>query len=591
MTIRSYIKTTILSVLCILMCGMAVVFADGGEYISVDGNSLPVYTLQKSGNDNESFVILLLGDGYTEAEQDVFLENMANRGRALLNTEPFRSYSDKINIYIVPTVSAESGISVDGGKKVDTYFNLSHYYKVTSFTGNGEQKARAIRAELERSYLDKGAVVGTIHILANTTETLGISTGPLFSFSSMSSNNSTGCEAFIHEIAHSIGRLKDEYGALSDGVNTWGSTDSESVPWKKLLGFRGVGMAINAEYGNDVNGRVPSVSCNMLTEFAGSFCEVCKLELAKRLNSYSYTQAPDKYYVANPDITIEHSEFAVGEEYEKSRINNGVLKRAENHTLELRTVVQNFTNKTHRLKLSLRVLDENKANKYVAEKEFEIPPLPDDAYYEFEYEPAKKSLSVKIDKLGTILFKDTVVGEVIDCETGEVVASNKTETEVKRRVNINHKIKAEDGTLKDMPGAYQTTVYVPDGIAYSPRKMWQLNGYIYEGNSLENGEDTVINADTDIVFYYHEPKPVTETVISEDKKSFEIKAVDVKLGSVIILALYDNDRLCDLKTEAYSGEILKYTTDKYYTSAKTMVWRDLDKMTPITKEEEIRVYR
>lgn len=580
MTISNYFKIIVFSLFCILIFGaLSVSAADGGS-ICVDGQNLPVYTLQKSGNDNENFVILLLGDGYTESEQDIFLESMAHRGKTLLSTEPFRSYSDKINIYIVPTVSKESGISETYGNKVNTYFSVEHYYKITSFTGDGERKARAIKYEMENNFLDYGAVVGTIHVLANTTYTLGASVSALFSFSSMSPQHSGGCEAFIHEIAHSIGRISDEYGVLSNKLNTWGSADAEQLPWKKLLGFRGIGMTPNTGYGNDANGRVPSVSCNMLTEFAGGFCEVCKLELSKRLNSYLYTQVSEKYYVANPDITIEHSNLAVGEEYEKSRINNGVLKRAEKHTLELRTIVQNLTNKTHRLKLSLRILDENKQNKYVAEEEFEIPPLPDKAA-EFEYEPAKQSLSVKIENLGTILFKETVVGEVIDCETGEVVASDKTETAVRRKVNINYKIKASDGTLKEMPGVYQTTVYVIDETCYSPKTPLWLNGYIYEGNSIKDGNSLVITSDTDIDFYYREPNPKTETYISEDKNNFEIKPSDVKNGSLIVLAFYDGDRLCDIKTKVYTGENVKQTTDKHYTSVKTTVWRNLITQEPI----------
>lgn len=87
-----------------LMFGVAASAADGGS-ICVGEERLPVYTLQKSGNDNENFVILLLGDGYTEPEQETFLESMAHRGKTLLATEPFCSYSDKINIYIVPSVS------------------------------------------------------------------------------------------------------------------------------------------------------------------------------------------------------------------------------------------------------------------------------------------------------------------------------------------------------------------------------------------------------------------------------------------------------------------------------------------------------
>lgn len=63
----------------------------------------------------------------------------------------------------------------------------------------------------------------------------------------------------------------------------------------------------------------------------------------------------------------------------------------------------------------------------------------------FEYEPSRQSLSVRLEGLerGSIVFRDTVVGAVIDCATGEVVVSDKTEKAARRMVNIHHKIKEE----------------------------------------------------------------------------------------------------------------------------------------------------
>ncbi len=80
--------------------------------------------------------------------------------------------------------------------------------------------------------------------------------------------------------------------------------------------------------------------------------------------------------------------------------------------------------------------------------------------YEFEYEPAKQSLSIKIDNIHGIDMGDTVLGEVIDCATNSVIATDKTETAPRSKINIHHKLKTSDDTVTPMPNTYTTTLHV-----------------------------------------------------------------------------------------------------------------------------------
>lgn len=177
-----------------------------------------------------------MGDGYTASEQSKFISDTLVRAERILREDPFRSYSHKINIYAVPTVSAECGVSDYYGSDKDTYFGIKHMVSVTSFTGNGEERARTIKAALEEKYLDKGAAIGTIHVLSNSQEHFGTSTSALFSFASLNGMYTSG-EASLHEIAHSIGRLKDEYGAVKEGVNASRYNDANIVQWKNSSGY------------------------------------------------------------------------------------------------------------------------------------------------------------------------------------------------------------------------------------------------------------------------------------------------------------------------------------------------------------------
>lgn len=71
---------------------------------------LPVYTLQKMGNDRENLVLLLLGDGYTQDQQQQFLQEARVQLGRLMALEPYSRLAHRINVYAVPAVSNEAGL-------------------------------------------------------------------------------------------------------------------------------------------------------------------------------------------------------------------------------------------------------------------------------------------------------------------------------------------------------------------------------------------------------------------------------------------------------------------------------------------------
>lgn len=562
--------------------------ADTGGYITANGNTLPVHVLQKAGNDNECFVILLLGDGFTSDEQNILIDNLSSRSDALLKTEPFRTYSHRINIYAVPTVSNEKGISISYGTQIDTYFGLSHYGNIANFgTSAGKEKAENIKKAFENEYLDNGATVGTIHILSNSSERFGTSIGPLYSFSPM--YDLLQNETFIHEISHSIGKLGDEYTRISETLadkysNLTTKTNPEEMPWYNLIGFRGIGYTPNPyDLKDPPYGYIPSKSCIMLDSGYGVFCEVCKLELAKNLNSYLYSQVSDDYYIADPDLTIEHSPNTLGSDYEKYRISNGNLIKANNHNLEFRTVVQNLTNSERHFKLVLKLIDENGDVKRSVEKKFTVAPLPDRPF-KWDYAPAQQSLSVTMENVSGIVFGDTVSGEITDCDTNKIVATDKNEKQGRCVVNINHKIKNADGSSEKVSNTNTTKIYLPKGTIYKPTPPNQLNGLSYVCNSLGENEITLSADSIDIDYYYQKLNPSIAVQMSADKKTFYVTPHDMQNGNVIIIALYDNNALADIKTfvcDDTSNDAFEYTTTKNYSAVTVMAWDSFKNMRPL----------
>ena len=464
--------------------------------------TFPVHVLHKAGNDKENFVIVIMGDGYTAEEQDKFLRDAAEKARGMLTWSPYKEYSDRINIYAVQAVSNESGISEYRGKSVDTYFHVAAYGKALGFTSGGTDKAKALRAELEESYLDAGANVGTIHVLCNSEGSFGASQNSLFSFSANSEDNQNGT-VMAHEIAHSIGGLGDEYERYTNKPNTSDTTNPETIKWAKMLGFRGIGVT---QAGTET-AFAPSREC-MMRWLGQPFCEVCKMELARNLNNTDYVSRPAAIYVADPEISIPHSKTGtLDRDSEKYRISEKNITKANNWDLEFRTVVQNMVNREQHLKMTFRIMGADGTTvKYSEEKKYTIPALTN----WYDQEAAKESLSITIPDVSGLVSGDKMEGKIVDADTGEVLATDKTAEQAWSMVNLHYKLKKEDGTTEDILEAETTTVYVPANSTYTLRNP-QLAGYSYIGSDSDGNVVNVAGENVDVTYYYQVAAEGVET--------------------------------------------------------------------------------
>ena len=463
--------------------------------------TFPVYTLHKSGSDRENFVIVIMGDGYTASQREQFVDDATKKAQGMLTWSPYKEYSDRINIYGIPAVSNESGISVYGGKSVDTYFHIRVWGKAAVFSDDGAELAKALRQELEENYLDAGATVGTIHMLSNADGSYGASVNSLFSFSANSDENSNGT-AMAHEIAHSIGGLGDEYERYTNKPNTSDTTDPDTIKWSKLLGFRGVGVTM----AGTETAFAPSREC-MMRWLGQPFCEVCKMELARKLNNTDYVSQPVPLYVADPEITIPHSKTGtLDKDSEKYRISKKNITKANQQDLEFRTVVQNMVNQEQHLKIRLRIVAADGTTvKYEKEKDYTIPALSN--YY--DPDAARESLSVVIPYVTDLVKGDTLDGEIIDTDTGKVLATDKTAEQSWSTVNLHYELKKQDGTTETVPRTAVSTVYVPKNSTYSLRNP-ALSGYTFAGSSEDTDEIKVTEDSKDITYYYEEKKDSPE---------------------------------------------------------------------------------
>ena len=469
-------------------------WADQAEHTQEEQTTtFPVHVIHKTGDDRENFVIVIMGEGYTKEQQEKFLQDATEKVQGMLTWSPYKEYSDRINIYAIQTVSNEAGVGVmNSNTNPDTCFHVQTYGKSCYLPNDGEEKARALRAELENQYLDTGATVGTIHIICNTTANIGSSSNALFSFSANSEENEGG-DVMTHEMAHSIGRLGDEYDKNIMGENISDTSDPDKIKWKKLLGFRGVGITAAGTESVFAPGRV----C-MMRDLGNPFCEVCKMELARRLNNRDYVSRPQSVYVCDPEITIPHSRTGtLDRDSANFRINEKNISNANGQDLEFRTVVQNMVDAPQHLKMTFRIIGADDTVKYKAEKQYTVQ-----AHSNW-YDPdaARESLSVILPNVTGLSSGDRLEGQVIDEATGEILATDKTAEQKWSSVTLRYMLKNEDGTKSVVPNVAPATVYVPKNSAYTLRSP-DLYGYTCVGNSENQGQINITEDQREITYYY-----------------------------------------------------------------------------------------
>ena len=140
---------------------------------------------------------------------------------------------------------------------------------------------------------------------------------------------------------------------------------------------------------------------------------------------------------------------------------------------------------------------DGKTVKYQEEKTYTIPALSNS----YNPDEARESLSIVFSDVYGLSNGDRLDGKVINVDTGEVFATDKTAEQEWSRVNIHYQVKNADGTSTLLPCADTATVYVPKNSTYILRNP-ELSGYILAGNSLNQDELKVTEADTDITYYY-----------------------------------------------------------------------------------------
>lgn len=240
--------------------------------------------------DEDAFVLLMCGDGFTKDEQGTFFSESERIAEYIMDTSPWDEFKDTVKIYALGVVSNESGAKADKAKnqeeadadKRDTYFGAQFWsggmQRLCTVPSEGQAKVNT----LAETYLS----AADFKVIIVNSDTYGGSGGKYC----VASLNNESLEMMLHELGHTTANLADEYFAgasyAREYVNMTAESDPAKVKWKRFLGKNGVGVY---EYDNGGDGWYrPHQNCKM--RFLGKqyeFCEICKEELRKTFCEYS----------------------------------------------------------------------------------------------------------------------------------------------------------------------------------------------------------------------------------------------------------------------------------------------------------------
>lgn len=175
-----------------------------------------VVPIQVTGDPSARFSLVVLGDGYTAAEQAKFRAQLDKHLNILWSVEPFRSYRNYFNVYAVEIVSPESGIDCDPEvrERRTTPLRLRFGGGCTNINARGVTVPSEAEATVMQ-YATRATPTPSQILIIGNSDTYGGIGGRL---ATTTGGNAISPLITVHELGHSLGGLGDEYTYSARGV-------------------------------------------------------------------------------------------------------------------------------------------------------------------------------------------------------------------------------------------------------------------------------------------------------------------------------------------------------------------------------------
>ncbi|MBX2827364.1 MAG: T9SS type A sorting domain-containing protein [Flavobacteriaceae bacterium] len=253
------------------------------------GQVFDVETIMENGPAEKRINMVILSDGYQEAELDQFIIDATSFSDDMFSQTPYAEYVKYFNVYAIKVPSNESGASHPGTasdvpEPVHPIIDVDNYFGST-FDVAGihrlvvPQNGSAIVSVLAANFPMYDQVV----IMANSPHYGG--SGGTYATTTL---DASANEIAIHEIGHSFVSLKDEYWAgdvfASEALNMTQETDPALVKWRNWLNDNGIGIYQHCCGGSSANWYRPHNSCKM-RQLGPPFCSVCVEATVERIHN------------------------------------------------------------------------------------------------------------------------------------------------------------------------------------------------------------------------------------------------------------------------------------------------------------------
>ncbi|MEV7777080.1 M64 family metallopeptidase [Kitasatospora sp. NPDC088351] len=177
-----------------------------------------VTSIVNNGSTDTKLDVVVIGDGYTAAEQGKFRTDAAAKWKDISAVEPYASYRKLFNVWAVNAVSAQSGVSGDPKQSTVRKTALG-----SNFWCSNIERLLCVDVKAVEGYAAKAPQADLVIVVANTAKYGGAGYSGIQSplgyegIATVAGGNSASGQIAVHETGHSLGKLADEYVAEGQG--------------------------------------------------------------------------------------------------------------------------------------------------------------------------------------------------------------------------------------------------------------------------------------------------------------------------------------------------------------------------------------
>ena len=267
-------------------------------------NSWKVSSLMQNGDPATKVDLCFIAEGYTAQEMEKFRADALRFTEYLFTMAPYNRHKEDFNIWLVESISEESGTDIpheDVWKKTVANSNFYTFRSDRYLTAQNQKTICQIAT---------AAPYDALYVIVNNEKYGG---GGIYNFYGLSASNCKWAEeVFVHEFGHSFAGLGDEYYDSSTSYEEFYNIKIE--PWEPnlttLVNFESKwkdmlpsGTSVPTPPLSDPKNNVsigvfegggymakgiyrPVMDCRMKTNQAHAFCPVCQRAIEKMIEYY-----------------------------------------------------------------------------------------------------------------------------------------------------------------------------------------------------------------------------------------------------------------------------------------------------------------